>query len=629
MTFTASDIGGCGVLDCDAAWAVLTFSNSTTVMVDFFEEGNCTANIDGSTYYSAWYEVGENDPAGPVSVTVFVQDGAGNTGSQQLINAVTIDNTAPVVENITVDETCVTLEDVVTICFDASDLGCGDFDDANLEVTVWYAETFWPGVYSDNEGNNYCFTFAVSGSETHPSGSYSVTVMATDDAGNETTETLEDAFQVVHAPVMAEWSVNGLDEECGVTNANPICFDFEFDREVFDFTASDIWVSFGFEVASVEGEGDSWTVCVNALSVSGTGTLYMYVSEVYDCAGNQYTAYDISANYDYEAPSGYTAMFTDSEGEEIDYINAMTCDEIYVTITGGVVGEVANWTIMVGEVEYSGWTLITSDPQTVNLSDPLITYDFTGPFATSNWDVLEEGNSMAAFSGNTILLLTGSNGSETPQANVDVTIVIPVDGTVSFDWDYETSDGPEWDPFGYLLNGNFFELTDEDGSDFQSGFEIYRADAETFEFVKIANVAGNVNGSTYKLLDDDLSLEVGKTYVYRLSYISKDGTIEDLSEILVPILTMPNSMQSIFVSQVTPNPVTDFGKLTVEMTNEQNLKIEIRNAAGQLVSVLSDQVRGAGVHNFNFDLTNRAQGSYSILISTDYEAIYVPFMYVK
>jgi hypothetical protein len=1387
MTFTASDIGGCGVLDCDAAWAVLTFSNSTTVMVEFGEEENCFSyESDGTVSFSAYYTVGEDDPAGPVTVTVFVKDGAGNTGSQQLINAVTIDNTAPVVENITVDETCVTLEDVVTICFDASDLGCGDFDDANLEVTVWYAETFWPGVYSDNEGNNYCFTFAVSGSETHPSGSYSVTVMATDDAGNETTETLEDAFQVVHAPVMAEWSVNGLDEECGVTNANPICFDFEFDREVFDFTASDIWVSFGFEVASVEGEGDSWTVCVNALSVSGTGTLYMYVSEVYDCAGNQYTAYDISANYDYVAPSGYTAMFTNSEGEEIDYINAMTCDEIYVTITGGVVGEVANWTIMVGEVEYSGWTLITSDPQTVNLSDPLITYDFTGPFATSNWDVLEEGNSMAAFSGNTILLLTGSNGSETPQANVDVTIVIPVDGTVSFDWDYETSDGPEWDPFGYLLNGNFFELTDEDGSDFQSGFEsipvsagdifgfrqntvddifgeavteinnfmfeqdgiilcddeegevylavtltdcagnegedatdevilditppcvvidapshanddfdvtftwsedvmgfdvgdlvvtngstygfagsgadytvgiaptseglvmisitsyvngitdlagnpfngedsecndeaetiyditppefdalswdndnvelllywdeavmgsggdveltdlaltflqnggtatgvtltgvthtegddyayltievdgtpngceeieirpatnssvfdlagnnqdvnnmisinlvnasfpevqasggfadnvyavqarlnwtrgdgeavivilfedndcvvdpvngvnydadsdfgwgsflscsdysgghvvyygtgtqvtvdyltgctnyravvyeviggdcenpnymtpghefefetgpvatelrithingvpydqencdfalpsasvfsvtvglfgyacddsemegelvpaylpwddyiylnhaanwnvplvdyevwpisqtsktftnlqfginngcsnigdpardsyfdaccdalfafldyswlwddgplsfrggeagqqaygitfsnttnnkfdiswlksgattatgegsllvikqgsvvnvfpqdgivygaemgvstlnfttagedigsgnrallyqldcacdesfqpravqvtgltpnttyyarvfeirydvdyvnyggcyigneqyygegceniaerfkdqenvvkyrtstgtgnprskktsamegmfaglelinfdgrsferkvelawataseggslgfeIYRADAETFEFVKIANVAGNVNGSTYKLLDDDLSLEVGKTYVYRLSYISKDGTIEDLSEILVPILTMPNSMQSIFVSQVTPNPVTDFGKLTVEMTNEQNLKIEIRNAAGQLVSVLSDQVRGAGVHNFNFDLTNRAQGSYSILISTDYEAIYVPFMYVK
>lgn len=1386
MTFTAEDIGGCGILDCDAAWAVLTFSNSTTVMVDFIEDedGNCEAYMEGATDYNTYYTVGENDPSGPVTVTVFVVDGAGNIGSQQLNNAVTIDNTAPVVENITTDETCVTEEDVVTICFDASDIGCGDFNNANLAVFVFAPnEVTTSATFQSSTGDNYCYTFAISGSETHPSGYYAVSVTAIDEAGNETEETLNDAFQVVHAPVLAEWTVEYI-EPCDVTNANPICVDFEFDREVFNFTASDIYVSYGFEVSSVEGEGNSWTVCVSALSGS-TGTLYMYVTGVYDCAGNEYTAYDITAGYDYDAPSGYTASFTDEEGNPIEYINGETCDDVYVTITGGEIGERAEWKIEVGEKIYEGSVLITSDPQTFLLGgDEVI--DFTGYFSPENWDIVEEYNSTAEFIGNTILLMTSADDEETGQGenDVDVTITIPENGTISFDWYFETYDvdGSGLDPFGYTIDGTFTQLTlngefdpqsgsesiavaagevfgfkqratdtwegvgiteidnfmyspddlylceDEEGDvdltvnlsdcvgntgedatdevildvtppcvtidapaytnddydvtftwtedvmgfddsdilvtngsiygfagsgadytvgiaptseglvmisilssghgitdlagnpfdgensecndedetiyditppefdeltwsdenvelllywnedvmgsspveladlaltfvqnggtatgvtltavdhtegndwaeltisvtgtpngcevieirpatgssvfdlagnaqsvtdmisinlvntsfptvqasngfadnvyasqarlnwtrgdgdavivilfedndcdvdpvngvnyyddntfgwgsylscasssggyvvyygtgtqvtvdylsgctnyravvyevidgdcnnpnyltpghefefetkpvateliithingvpyekdcDFQLpsasvfsvtvglfaydcdsgeelvpaylawedniflehqanwnslvdetwpisqtsktftniqfgidnecsnignpardsyfdaccdalfaymdydgwlyddgplsfrgaepgqqaygitfsgttnskfnvswlksaattatgegsllvikqgsavnvfpsdgvvygaemgvstlnfatagqnigsgnrallyqldcacdetfrpravevtglnagttyyarvfelrydvdfvnygsfcqepsdqegqgegcenlalrfqeqenvvkyrtttgtgnprskktsgmegmfaglelidfdgrsferkvelvwataseggslGFEIYRADAETFEFVKIANVAGNVNGSTYKLLDDDSRLEVGKTYIYRLSYIAKDGTIEDLSEISVPILTMPNSMQSIYVSQVTPNPVTDFGKLTVEMTTEQNLKIEVRNAAGQLVSVLSDQIRGAGVHNFNIDLTNRAQGSYSILISTDYEAIYVPFMYVK
>lgn len=160
------------------------------------------------------------------------------------------------------------------------------------------------------------------------------------------------------------------------------------------------------------------------------------------------------------------------------------------------------------------------------------------------------------------------------------------------------------------------------------GFEVYRADIETFEFKKIANVAGNVNGGTYNLLDDDASLQLGKTYVYRLAYISKDGTIEELDEINVTILSMPNSIYSLFVSQVTPNPISDFGTFSVEMQGEQHLRIEVRNAAGQLVTVLSDEVRASGVHNFTIELKNRAAGSYNILITTENEAVYVPFVYV-
>ena len=45
----------------------------------------------------------------------------------------------------------------------------------------------------------------------------------------------------------------------------------------------------------------------------------------------------------------------------------------------------------------------------------------------------------------------------------DFTIQMQCDGTVSFDWDYETDDSPFFDIFGYLLNGDFTILTDHDG----------------------------------------------------------------------------------------------------------------------------------------------------------------------
>jgi hypothetical protein len=44
-------------------------------------------------------------------------------------------------------------------------------------------------------------------------------------------------------------------------------------------------------------------------------------------------------------------------------------------------------------------------------------------------------------------------------------------GTLSFEWDYETEDvdGPSYDVFGYILNGDLTQLSDDDGADIQSG----------------------------------------------------------------------------------------------------------------------------------------------------------------
>lgn len=500
IEFVALDIG-CGDISCDKSWIVLTYSNSTTELFPLAENdeedesGNCMFMGEGEgefeffSTFGTYIVIPENAPAGLTSITVHVEDGAGNIGSQTYVNVFYIDNTAPVVENITTDETCYTEDDIITICFDASDIGCGSFGDANLEVfiTTTYSYTSSEMEYTYEISNyaefasfddgTYCFTIEVDDSEIFPSGLYSVTVVATDEGGNVTSVTEEDMFQIVHAPIMAEWSVD-IDEECGYTNANPICFEVEFDREVFDFTVDDVSVLpyWNFSVSSVENiEGNTWLVCVEALSTSGTGTLYVFVSDggVYDCAGNEYYQYgwDVSAQYDYDAPSGYSAYFSDVEGDEIDYINSLTCEEIYITIEGGEIGARATWRVEEGENVYEGSIIIDSDPHIEYLNAcEYSTVDFTGYFEEENWDIAEGGNGNAEFFGTTRLLLEGSDESNTAGANVDVSIEIPADGTISFDWDYETIDeNVRWNPFGYILNGTFYKLTDDEGPDVQSG----------------------------------------------------------------------------------------------------------------------------------------------------------------
>lgn len=45
-------------------------------------------------------------------------------------------------------------------------------------------------------------------------------------------------------------------------------------------------------------------------------------------------------------------------------------------------------------------------------------------------------------------------------------------GDLSFNWAYQQNDccGASWDPFGYSLNGTFFQLTNDVGPNAQSGF---------------------------------------------------------------------------------------------------------------------------------------------------------------
>jgi len=98
---------------------------------------------------------------------------------------------------------------------------------------------------------------------------------------------------------------------------------------------------------------------------------------------------------------------------------------------------------------------------------------FIGAYDVSNWTQTPATGSIDVTGAPDAVSLTSSN-QDTGSAiniNTDFTIAAAGAGSVSFDWAFETEDidGPSWDPFGYLLNGAFFQLTDDNGAFVQNG----------------------------------------------------------------------------------------------------------------------------------------------------------------
>jgi len=98
---------------------------------------------------------------------------------------------------------------------------------------------------------------------------------------------------------------------------------------------------------------------------------------------------------------------------------------------------------------------------------------FAGPYAPANWTQSIGGDGSINTSGAPgSIVLNGSNNGSGAQ-NVNFTITAPAAGIVSFDWSYITGETSSfWDPFGYLVNGNFTKLTNSTVKN-QSGSSIF------------------------------------------------------------------------------------------------------------------------------------------------------------
>lgn len=87
---------------------------------------------------------------------------------------------------------------------------------------------------------------------------------------------------------------------------------------------------------------------------------------------------------------------------------------------------------------------------------------FSGPYAPGNWTISNTGpagNVNTAGAPGSVTLTSANSGGGF--SNQFFTITAPTSGPISFKWNYVSNDvnGSLFDPFGYVLNGVFTQLT--------------------------------------------------------------------------------------------------------------------------------------------------------------------------
>ena len=117
--------------------------------------------------------------------------------------------------------------------------------------------------------------------------------------------------------------------------------------------------------------------------------------------------------------------------------------------------------------------------------------NFSGGYDVSNWSQSLDGGVIDLSGAPDSINLISSNVGDDLPASTDFTVTALADGMVNFDWLFTTADqeGPAFDPFGWLFNGVFTQLTDNSGSITQSGSTMF------------AVVAGDIFGFSARSTD--------------------------------------------------------------------------------------------------------------------------------
>lgn len=206
------------------------------------------------------------------------------------------------------------------------------------------------------------------------------------------------------------------------------------------------------------GIGSTTAALVNNGSSDACGIASLVLSDV------DFTCADVATN-----PNTVTLTVTDLNGNVstcvadvtvIDNIDPIAqCQDITVQLDAA-----GSATILPANIDNG-----SSDNCSVALSFPVTVINgFTGAFTPANWVFNANGGSGSySFGGTSSLTLTGTDSGF--GASTTLCTSIPEDGTISFGWNYSTADGPNWDPFGYVLNSSFTTLTNPSGGQFQNG----------------------------------------------------------------------------------------------------------------------------------------------------------------
>ena len=157
-----------------------------------------------------------------------------------------------------------------------------------------------------------------------------------------------------------------------------------------------------------------------------------------------------------------------------------------------LVGTIAPGTLALGLAIISG---VTATP--VEASTFSSVSGFEGPYDTTNWSLTNDNanGSVDVTDAPNSITLTGGDNQSFLFGSTSFTISAPANGTVSFDYDYNSFDldGPAFDPFGVVVNEIFTQITNDSGPDNQTGsfsFSVDQGDIFGFAVQTDDNIFG-------------------------------------------------------------------------------------------------------------------------------------------
>jgi len=176
------------------------------------------------------------------------------------------------------------------------------------------------------------------------------------------------------------------------------------------------------------------------------------------------------------------------------------------------------------------------------------------------------------------------------------------------------------------INGQIIEIDDEIGvftsdslcvgasvftGSFPIGLIAWKDDSQTSE------VDGYITGDTmsFRIWDTSEDIEHGAI----ASYMSDDSTFESSFYSHISLLQAVTTSVSIstvdvpseyFLSQNYPNPFNLETNITYALPNDQNVVVKIYNIQGQLITILEEGFKKAGIHKVNWNASKESSGIY-------------------
>lgn len=138
------------------------------------------------------------------------------------------------------------------------------------------------------------------------------------------------------------------------------------------------------------------------------------------------------------------------------------------------------------------------------------------------------------------------------------------------------------------------------------GFDVERSDeGEIFNKIGFVEGHGTVNTpQNYSYTD----LNATGTIYYRLTQIDRDGT-SDNSAVVMVMATRPQTLR---ISDTYPNPFNPTATIAIVVPETQNITLNVFDAMGRLIETLHNGLLEAGSHNFSFNASALASGTYFV-----------------